>query len=217
MFKLNSKPGTTIIGLMVISIFATAFSATATTTAFQTNDSHRVLDPSVQTNSPTVTRIESVSPSVHTFVVVSPKPIKLKPAPSRTAHRATRSRRLAPKAVDYSKYPYYARPHAIFHGTNCPAGPQWVVDLAHDMVSAKFGESQWQYAKRLWTKESNFNPWCENSAGAYGVPQAYPGSKMGGNWRYDVRHQIEWGDSYIAAKYGTPEAAMAHSRRYNSY
>jgi hypothetical protein len=200
-------------GLIASSLSAT----TQTTTAFHATDSHRVLDLTVQTNSTTVTRIESAPLSIRTFVVVPPQPIELKPVPSRAPKRATRSRRLAPKSVDYSKYPYFARPHEIYHTSNCPAGPQWVVDLAHEMVSAKFGEAQWPYAKHLWTKESNFNPWCENSIGAYGVPQAYPGSKMGGNWHYDVRHQIQWGNSYIADKYGTPEAAMAHSERYNSY
>ena len=148
---------------------------------------------------------------IHRFsatVAVPPKPIVIKP---RIVPRASRTRRFAPKAY------LYAQTHTIYHTSNCPAGPQWVVDLAHQRVASKFGEAQWPYAKRLWTKESNFNPWCENSIGAYGVPQAYPGSKMGGNWRFDVRHQIEWGVEYIAGKYVTPEAAMAHSERYNSY
>ena len=202
---------------MAIAILA--FSPAATTTAFQTNDSHRVLDLSVQINSPTVTRIESVPPSIKKFVVVLPQPIKLEPMRPRIPQRATRSRRLALKStsVDLSQYPYFAQPHKIYHTSNCPAGPQWVFDLAHDMVAAKFGEAQWTYAKRLWIKESNFNPWCENSIGAYGVPQAYPGDKMGGNWRFDVRHQIAWGIQYIDEKYGTPEEAMSHSERYNSY
>ncbi len=140
-----------------------------TTTVFQANDSHRVLDTSIQTNSPTVTRLESEHHSITAAVEVPPKPIVLAPLHSapvpRIPKRATRSRRLAIGGSDL-----YSRPHDIYHGSNCPVGPDWVKNLAHDMSSSKFGDSQWSYLDKLWTRESQFNPWCENSSGAYGVP-----------------------------------------------
>jgi hypothetical protein len=187
-----------------------------TTTLFQANDSHRVLDQSVQTNSPTVTRMEYEPHSIKAAVEVPPKPTVLKSLPTasapRISKRASRSRRYAEPSSDL-----YSRPHEIYLGSNCPDGPIWVKNLAHDMSSAKFGEGQWSYLDKLWTRESQFNPWCENSSGAYGVPQALPGSKMGSNWRYDVKLQIRWGLGYILDRYGSPADAWAHSQAHGWY
>ena len=65
----------------------------------------------------------------------------------------------------------------------------------------------------VWTHESNwpidaYNP----SSGAYGIPQAAPGSKMGSvgsDWRTNPATQISWGLSYIAVRYGSPCAAWS--------
>src|SRR5690606_37353819 len=62
----------------------------------------------------------------------------------------------------------------------------------------------------LWNKESGWNELAENSIGAYGIPQAYPGSKMsleGDDWRTNPVTQINWGLGYIQDRYGTPCAA----------
>lgn len=67
----------------------------------------------------------------------------------------------------------------------------------------------------LWTRESGWNPYAENPrSGAYGIPQALPGAKMaaaGADWRTSAATQIRWGLSYIAARYGSPCRALAHS------
>jgi hypothetical protein len=59
--------------------------------------------------------------------------------------------------------------------------------------------------------ESGWNPEAENpGSGAYGIPQALPGSKMAANgkdWQTDPRTQIAWMLSYIRSRYGTPAAA----------
>jgi hypothetical protein len=46
-----------------------------------------------------------------------------------------------------------------------------------------------------------------NPSGAYGIPQALPGSKMasaGSDWQNNPETQIRWGLNYIASRYGTP-------------
>ena len=56
--------------------------------------------------------------------------------------------------------------------------------------------------------------------GAYGIPQALPGSKMatfGANWKDDAAVQIDWGLSYIAQRYGSPSAAWQHSEQTGWY
>lgn len=66
----------------------------------------------------------------------------------------------------------------------------------------------------LWTKESNWNVHAENPSGAYGIPQALPGSKMasaGSDWEDSAETQIKWGLGYIQERYGTPCGAWDHS------
>lgn len=81
--------------------------------------------------------------------------------------------------------------------------------------------SQMQCLDRLWTKESQWSFTATNrSSGAYGIPQALPGSKMGSvapDWRTNPVTQITWGLNYIAAVYGTPCKAWSHSQGYNWY
>ena len=73
----------------------------------------------------------------------------------------------------------------------------------------------------LWERESGWNPYAENPySGAYGIPQALPGSKMasaGADWRTNPRTQIIWGLDYIAGRYGTPCDAWAFFQTHNSY
>jgi hypothetical protein len=61
--------------------------------------------------------------------------------------------------------------------------------------------------------ESGWNQKAENSSsGAYGIPQALPGSKMasaGPNWETNPTTQIAWMLEYIRSRYGTPEKAWA--------
>jgi hypothetical protein len=65
----------------------------------------------------------------------------------------------------------------------------------------------------LWEQESGWNATAENASGAYGIPQALPGSKMasaGPDWETDATTQIKWGLGYIQSTYGTPCAAWDH-------
>ena len=66
----------------------------------------------------------------------------------------------------------------------------------------------------LWNKESGWNPYAYNSSsGAYGIPQALPGSKMaskGSDYQTNYQTQINWGLSYISSRYGNPQNAWSH-------
>jgi hypothetical protein len=73
----------------------------------------------------------------------------------------------------------------------------------------------------LWSKESGWRVNAYNaSSGAYGIPQALPGSKMataGADWETNAATQIEWGLGYVSGRYGTPCGAWAHSQDVGWY
>ncbi|MCC3763816.1 lytic transglycosylase domain-containing protein [Glycomyces sp. TRM65418] len=72
----------------------------------------------------------------------------------------------------------------------------------------------------LWDRESGWNEYAANGIGAYGIPQALPGSKMsseGDDWETNPVTQIKWGLGYIAGRYGTPCEAWNHSEEVGWY
>ena len=89
------------------------------------------------------------------------------------------------------------------------------------LLDAGFELAEMPCLDKLWAKESGWNHRAENtSSGAYGIPQALPGSKMssaGDDWRTSPATQIEWGLSYIKGRYGTPCDAWAHSQDVGWY
>ncbi|MEU8195677.1 lytic transglycosylase domain-containing protein [Microbispora amethystogenes] len=80
---------------------------------------------------------------------------------------------------------------------------------------------QFQCLDSLWTRESNWDHRAYNSgSGAYGIPQALPGDKMGyvaRDWRFNPQTQIRWGLRYIKGRYGSPCGAWGHFRSHNWY
>lgn len=76
-----------------------------------------------------------------------------------------------------------------------------------------FGLDQMPALDDLWTHESGWNHQASNpSSGAYGIPQALPGSKMASvadDWETNPATQIRWGLGYIKDRYGSPDAALA--------
>lgn len=59
-----------------------------------------------------------------------------------------------------------------------------------------------------------------NGRGAYGIPQANPGSKMasaGADWEFGARTQIRWLLAYVAGRYGGPCGALAYKRAHGTY
>lgn len=108
--------------------------------------------------------------------------------------------------------------HPVYVTSDCPPAPANMRQLGRQIMAAYFTASQWAYLDQLWSRESEWNPYCENpSSGAYGIPQALPGSRMGVGWRDDPAAQIRWGCQYILQRYGTPESAWAHELAYGFY
>jgi hypothetical protein len=89
------------------------------------------------------------------------------------------------------------------------------------MLKAGFGIDQFPCLNKLWNKESNWRDTASNpSSGAYGIPQALPGSKMksaGSDWRTNPATQIKWGLGYIEGRYGSPCKAWSHSQSVGWY
>jgi uncharacterized protein YabE (DUF348 family) len=108
-------------------------------------------------------------------------------------------------------------------GTRKPAGnsPTAAKAQARWMVAARgWNSTQYLCLVSLWNKESGWRVTAYNPSGAYGIPQALPGSKMasaGPDWQYNAHTQIAWGLGYIASVYGTPCGAWAHSQASNWY
>ncbi|WP_441294445.1 transglycosylase SLT domain-containing protein [Curtobacterium sp. YR515] len=93
--------------------------------------------------------------------------------------------------------------------------------IAQEMVAARgWGTDQYNCLVSLWNKESGWRVNAYNPSGAYGIPQALPGSKMataGADWQTNPATQITWGLNYISGVYGTPCGAWGHSVANNWY
>ncbi len=95
-----------------------------------------------------------------------------------------------------------------------PPDPGTARSIGFNMLASfGFATSQWGCLDDLWNEESDWVYNAENASGAYGIPQALPGSKMasaGADWQTDPTTQIKWGLGYIQSTYGTPCSAWAH-------
>ncbi len=103
-----------------------------------------------------------------------------------------------------------------------PSGPVVPAGTAQAYAAGVVASRGWAASEfgclaSLWNRESGWNSHAANPSGAYGIPQALPGSKMGAGWQTDYRVQIRWGVGYIAARYGSPCGAWAHSQAVGSY
>lgn len=142
----------------------------------------------------------SATPSAAPTTPAAPKPpatTALKPSPTRT--RATTSE---PVPTSCTRYTGVQR-------TACSLLPT-------------FGFSTGEMAALvpMWERESGWNYRAYNPSGAYGIPQALPGSKMavyGSDWQTNPATQIKWGLSYIKSRYGTPSAAWAFWQGHGWY
>jgi hypothetical protein len=103
--------------------------------------------------------------------------------------------------------------------TTVPDSPQ---QIAQGML-ASFGWSPSQFSclDPLWEHESGWSVTASNpGTGAYGIPQALPGSRMasaGSDWQSDAATQIRWGLEYIKDTYGSPCAAWSHEEATGWY
>jgi hypothetical protein len=89
------------------------------------------------------------------------------------------------------------------------------------MLKAGFGIDQFPCMDKLFNRESGWNQHAENrGSGAYGIPQALPGSKMakfGDDWEDNAATQIAWGLDYIEGRYDDPCGAWDHSESTGWY
>lgn len=103
-------------------------------------------------------------------------------------------------------------------GTYSGADPRGV---AQEMLGARGQSAEFSCLLSLWERESGWNPHAQNpSSGAYGIPQALPGSKMasaGADWQTNPRTQISWGLGYIEGRYGSPCGAWSFFQSNNWY
>ncbi|MRG60058.1 lytic transglycosylase domain-containing protein [Agromyces sp. CFH 90414] len=108
-------------------------------------------------------------------------------------------------------------------GTPAPPGnPSEAQAIARDMIAARYGwgEDQFGCLVAVWSYESGWRVNASNPSGAYGIPQALPGSKMsshGADWQTNAATQISWGIDYIAGRYGNPCGAWAHIQSVGWY
>lgn len=94
--------------------------------------------------------------------------------------------------------------------------------MGKKMLAASGIGGSWAALNSLWTKESGWDRFAKNpSSGAYGIPQAYPESKLpaagqssGGSY---AGPQIDWGLGYIGNRYGSTDKAWAHSQELGWY
>ncbi|MDO4781079.1 MAG: ubiquitin-like domain-containing protein [Candidatus Saccharibacteria bacterium] len=85
------------------------------------------------------------------------------------------------------------------------------------LAAAGIPRDQWGYADWLVKKESGWNPNAVNrSSGACGLAQALPCSKVGAD-PYNPVVSLRWMHGYVLRRYGSWEAAVAHSKARGWY
>ncbi|QPZ40354.1 phospholipase [Paramicrobacterium chengjingii] len=162
---------------------------------------YRTLTPTFTLNLVKQTEAETASVSEDDAAV---KKQKAEEAEKRAAEKAEREAEEAKKRA----------------AANTPEGAKAV---AKTMASEEhgWGEGEFSCLVSLWNKESGWSYTASNpSSGAYGIPQALPGSKMSSvaaDWETNATTQITWGLKYIADVYGSPCSAWGHSQSTGWY
>ncbi|HEY6311268.1 MAG TPA: lytic transglycosylase domain-containing protein [Streptosporangiaceae bacterium] len=110
----------------------------------------------------------------------------------------------------------------IVYVTSVPPDPHTAQSIGYNIMGS-FGFSPTTYfgcLLDLWNRESGWVYDAENASGAYGIPQALPGSKMasaGPDWQTNPATQISWGLGYIKQIYGNPCSAWAFEEANGYY
>lgn len=167
-------------------------------------------------------------------------PLSARPQPAQAAARITRAEAIASFSLitrpqltnasvvdtDATAVPLPPPPVAVV-AQQQPAAPAVTPSGTAQQIAvsmlASYGwdSSQFSCLEPLWARESGWSTTASNpGSGAYGIPQALPGSKMasaGSDWEYDAATQIRWGLGYIQARYGSPCTAWAHEQATGWY
>lgn len=101
-----------------------------------------------------------------------------------------------------------------------PIGARLVAEKLN-VTTYRWSAAQLVCLDSLWTRESHWGYRANNKrSGAYGIPQARPGSKMasaGADWRTNPITQLKWGMNYVKSRYGNPCKALAKSNSAGWY
>jgi hypothetical protein len=139
-----------------------------------------------------------------------------KAAAAKAAAAAAAKKKAAEEAAEKKEAAAARKKKAVTEDSGTPQ------QIAQAML-AKFGWSSSQFSclEPLWARESGWNVYADNAgSGAYGIPQAMPGSKMasaGPDWQTSAYTQIKWGLGYIQGVYGSPCGAWDHEESYGWY
>lgn len=117
-------------------------------------------------------------------------------------------------------------PERVFCGS--PKQGNWKnINVANAAIGRALAEergwkgSEFDALLELFACESSWNERAGNPySGAYGIPQAWPATKMasfGEDYMTNPLTQLRWGLNYVAARYGTPSEALAFHYRKNYY
>jgi Transglycosylase SLT domain len=96
-------------------------------------------------------------------------------------------------------------------------------EIARQILKNKYGygSSQFDCFDNIIVRESKWQVNATNpSSGAYGIPQALPGSKMAtiaSDWRTNPATQIIWGIEYMKDRYGSPCGAWGFKSSHGWY
>jgi len=96
-------------------------------------------------------------------------------------------------------------------------------EIARQILKNKFeyGSSHFDCFNNIIMRESKWDVNATNpSSGAYGIPQALPGSKMaseGSDWRTNPATQIIWAIKYMEDRYGSPCSAWSFKSAHGWY
>jgi hypothetical protein len=165
--------------------------------------------------------VQTPAPTASPAVTATAPPTRTGTASPTGTSRPTRSATASPAASLAAT----ASPTAIPQPTptaTAPAASGSPRQIAQAMLGS-FGWSASQFGclDPLWAHESGWSVTASNaSSGAYGIPQAVPGSKMasaGPDWQTNATTQIKWGLQYIKGTYGSPCAAYSHEQSTGWY
>jgi hypothetical protein len=147
------------------------------------------------------------------------------------AQRATAARTAAARKAAAARAAAEAAAAASAQSTPAPQPTQTAAapapngtpqQIAEAMLgSFGWSSSQFSCLDPLWAHESGWSVTAYNAgSGAYGIPQALPGSRMasaGPDWQTNAATQIRWGLEYIQGTYGSPCAAWDHEQATGWY
>jgi len=136
---------------------------------------------------------------------------QLKAAQQRAAAQAAK-RAAAAAARPRAGSSATAQPGQAATAPAASGSPQQIAEAM--LGSFGWSSSQFSCLDPLWAHESGWSATAYNAgSGAYGIPQALPGSRMasaGPDWQSDAATQIRWGLKYIRDTYGSPCGAWDH-------